>query len=389
MDDTVFSRLQCLNYDGPLKEKSRFSQCITGDTMSNDFIELVKWIGDQLKCHMSIQETISDSRETFLIDLKGVLRELECPYHEVMNTSSFNGKCKLFILDFLLSELQTFYMYSNIESGKTDDENQPMEAESNNTIASTLKLLFNLLKITSSFNTTDSVFSTLQHQLSDKLSTLAKDILSEPLLERTLDSKQWSIVSSINDTMSEEYSMRQQVLVKRIDVTIQSFSWSDKLKDKQDVVSSSYLPLRRKFTTSSLTSTLDILVARKDLCIFGKTSGGVAREMTKCDINKTLIGKVPDRGGRPSLTAPPAEMPKFQQRRTDSANSRRGGGSYRGNNRRTNTVDSRGRGDHRGGRGGGYGQGGYGQGRQQERGWNSGASCNVTTPKQEEKVYYS
>lgn len=37
-------------------------------------------------------------------------------------------------------------------------------------------------------------------------------------------------MSKINDAMCQEYKMRRKVLIKRVDVTIQSFTWSDKLK---------------------------------------------------------------------------------------------------------------------------------------------------------------
>lgn len=43
------------------------------------------------------------------------------------------------------------------------------------------------------------------------------------------------------------------------------------------------------------------------------------------DINKVMIGHVPDRGGRPNETRPPPEMPSFKQR-TEAPREKREGG---------------------------------------------------------------
>lgn len=58
-----------------------------------------------------------------------------------------------------------------------------------------------------------------------------------------------------------------------------------------------------------------VLSARNDILYNEKTSSGSARENTKSAINDFLIGKVPDRGGRPDeCQPPPPEMPPWQQR---------------------------------------------------------------------------
>ena len=37
-------------------------------------------------------------------------------------------------------------------------------------------------------------------------------------------------VDKINEQLNSEYTLRRQMLLKRLDVTIQSFGWSDKAK---------------------------------------------------------------------------------------------------------------------------------------------------------------
>lgn len=63
----------------------------------------------------------------------------------------------------------------------------------------------------------------------------------KPLLKARLSDKQWAQVLAINEVLSEEYRIRREMLLKRLDVTIQSFKWSDKAK----VSSNSFLLLLR------------------------------------------------------------------------------------------------------------------------------------------------
>jgi len=71
-----------------------------------------------------------------------------------------------------------------------------------------------------------------------------------------------------------------------------------------------------------------------DLLRLTRTSSGEIRDKTQCKINKVMMGKVPDRGGRTSNVAPPVEMPSFKKRteapRDQRPQSGRGGKRGRG-----------------------------------------------------------
>ncbi len=54
--------------------------------------------------------------------------------------------------------------------------------------------------------------------------------MSKPLLKARLSDKQWDNVKYINQALVQEYECRREMLVKRLDVTIQSFNWSDRAK---------------------------------------------------------------------------------------------------------------------------------------------------------------
>lgn len=42
-------------------------------------------------------------------------------------------------------------------------------------------------------------------------------------------------LEKINSVLSAEYECRRRMLIKRLDVTIQSFSWSDRAKARQSL----------------------------------------------------------------------------------------------------------------------------------------------------------
>lgn len=56
------------------------------------------------------------------------------------------------------------------------------------------------------------------------------DQIGKPLLKARLSDKQWDNIHRINISLADEYKTRREMLLKRLDVTIQSFMWSDKAK---------------------------------------------------------------------------------------------------------------------------------------------------------------
>ncbi len=57
-----------------------------------------------------------------------------------------------------------------------------------------------------------------------------KNRLGKPLFSGHLSDKQWVILEKLERDMKAEYNVRSELLLKRLDVTVQSFSWSDRLK---------------------------------------------------------------------------------------------------------------------------------------------------------------
>lgn len=134
---------------------------------------------------------------------------------------------------------------------------------------------------------------------------------------KPLTSEQWKLVEQFQRELDTEYDMRRQMLLTRLDVTVQSFQWSDRGRSKQDQIETKY-SANRKLAESMLhggesTGVAALLAAREDLTIIEKTSNASIR--TQSDIQKHVIGQVPDRGGRADEhAAPPREMPSWTNR---------------------------------------------------------------------------
>lgn len=146
------------------------------------------------------------------------------------------------------------------------------------------------------------------------LSHLPANYLGNSLLNSELTQEQWEKLNHINQALCSDFQMRRELLLTRLDVTIQSFKWADRLKQSNTEISNLYQKKRAELSVKQPIKLANILSARDDLCKQEKTCS--TRLMTPSQLHKIIIPKVPDRGGRTTeLEPPPPEMPAFMQRR--------------------------------------------------------------------------
>lgn len=154
---------------------------------------------------------------------------------------------------------------------------------------------------------------------------------------KQLTKEQWSKLAKLQQELDAEYDLRRDMLITRLDVTVQSFHWSENIQGKEDKVAEQYSGKRNELDYlkhgGKTTDVVELLAAREDIAIIDKTSSANVRQNTQTDIQKHVIGRVPDRGGRAREHAPPPpEMPSWQQNRNPGGgNQGRGGGGNRGN----------------------------------------------------------
>lgn len=166
---------------------------------------------------------------------------------------------------------------------------------------------------------TSSPFEDVLSEVEARLSNLP-GAMTDPLLKVSLSAEQWGQVKNINDMLSEDYQRRRQMMIKRFQVTLESFAWGEKQKERRAALGS--VPPLASLAGSSKVSPAFLLAARIDQSHIDPIKAG-----TSTSIYKMLMGSVPDRGGRPGEIEPP--MPRWDERRTKGNRPGRGSGHHR------------------------------------------------------------
>ncbi|KAI4471382.1 fam98 [Holotrichia oblita] len=187
-----------------------------------------------------------------------------------------------------------------------------------------------------------TLFSKLLPTVEQAIKKAGNDVIGTPIFNLSLTDKQWHILNQVLHDLHAEYTIRREMLMKRLDCTIQSFQWSDQMKSKDEMIDNVYSEKRKQLRVEPNVNMSDLISAREDLAIIEKTSSASVRRNTKSAINRVIIGNVPDRGGRTNeLAPPPPEMPSWQQRSSGPPQSGGRGGGH----------GNRGRGGYSGGGG--------------------------------------
>ena len=66
----------------------------------------------------------------------------------------------------------------------------------------------------------------------------------------------------INQMLSEDFRMRRELLLTRLDVTVQSFKWADRLKRNNNEISALYQQRRKELSIKPNVKLFHILAAR-------------------------------------------------------------------------------------------------------------------------------
>ncbi|KAA8582065.1 hypothetical protein FQN60_008805, partial [Etheostoma spectabile] len=258
MECDILDSLEQLGYDGPLLEEKALLGAAASGLSSPEYVALCRWLTSTLKPLCALEESITsgpDDMDSLRVEMSGLLKELHCPYHELVSGitkgSVRNTKDHLKFLLFLSSELQAAQI---VRSRGVSQKHRK---------------------------------SPVYHELLAICKTLN---LPEP---RGQDAA--GVLSQVRDKVGPFRCLYNGVRV--------------------DSMARAYQPLRHSLRPQSTVDMAELLAAREDICNVVKTSSGSSRENTACAVNKILMGRVPDRGGRPSeIEAPPPEMPPWQKR---------------------------------------------------------------------------
>ncbi|KAH9592875.1 Protein fam98b [Schistosoma haematobium] len=130
--------------------------------------------------------------------------------------------------------------------GKQSDEHHFMDVDSSEDkveILSCLQKAFKALglKVLPDDSAPTVIYSCLQKGISDSLSRCPPNHMGKSIIPLTgISDRQWSQIMRIAALLQQQYSSRQATLLKRLDVTVQSFKWSDKAKPTKGQVAGDF-----------------------------------------------------------------------------------------------------------------------------------------------------
>ncbi|XP_048125005.1 protein FAM98A [Alosa alosa] len=388
METDILDSLEDLGYQGPVLEDGSLDAAVSGGAESPEFTKLCAWIVSELKVYCKLEENVHATNcpseaEGFQLEVSGLLAELACPYTALTSGDAtqrlLNKSNCLLLLTFLISELEASRMVL------INQPQKKVEESGGSDVFMELKGIcvgLGMSKPPANI-TMFQFFSGIEKKLKEAMSKVPPNHVGAPLLKKPLGPVHWEKIEAINQALVNEYDVRRKMLLKRLDVTVQSFGWSERAKTHSEKLAKVYQPLRAALNAKTVVSVAHLYAARIDLSKIMRTSSGRIREKTACAINKILMGRVPDRGGRPyEIEPPPPEMPSWQKRQ-DGPSGGFGGGQHYGGGGRGGGGGGRGGYDQHshGGRGGGgyeqrggYDRGGRGGGRggKVQGGWSDG-----------------
>ena len=109
-----------------------------------------------------------------------------------------------------------------------------------------------------------------------------------------LGAAQLEALDRVNQALREEYAMRREMLLKRLDVLADSFSWSERAKEQRGEMEAALAARRASLPPPSTIEPRDAFGATAELLELQRA----AALSEGASVKKVRIGKVPDRGGR-------------------------------------------------------------------------------------------
>jgi len=334
----IIDGLDDIGYSGIIKDETSLRKAASEGASSHVFTTLVSYLTCELHYFYGTTEFVNPTKKTedaqnFSIEMSGFLSEYGCPFGSLtsgdLSVRFHNCSNCLSLLWFLISELQAAKMF-HFHNPSASQEKEAVVGRGDGTdFFENLKCVCVTLKMSKPPDdiSLQKFFVGVTKKILDVMKGKEANI-GTPVIKYAHDSAYWKQMTEINEALTSEYKLRRSMLLKRVDVTISSFTWSDQAKAKLDDIAEVYQKIRHTLSATPKVTIASLLAAREDIYQILKTSSGTTRH--QCAINKVKIGKVPDRGGRPDeCEPPPPEMPSWQKRQPDNFRGRGGrGGSY-------------------------------------------------------------
>lgn len=300
------------------------------------FRQIVHWLTSEIRVLGDLEECLSAENDdaaaavpdlaVFVLELSSFLKELQCPFEAFVSGAADRrfgtpAECAL-LLNYLLGELMVQKMQRH--QRPKDADRMVIEVTESAAAAALRSILADLnLGQPAADVTAGQLFALIGRRVAETIPRADPKRMGPALFTPTqpLSDDQWATVAQFHRDLDAEYDLRRDMLITRLDVTVQSFQWSDKHpRAKRDAIGDLYAQRRRRLEAAESvrggamqTGVPALLAARVDLAVIERTVS--ARTRTVAGVQKHLMGGVPDRGGRTlEMAAPPPEMPSWTKR---------------------------------------------------------------------------
>ncbi|KAF8561052.1 hypothetical protein P879_10559 [Paragonimus westermani] len=288
--------------------------CEDLNTFVKALSDITAQLTNALKSHESIQPIPPDvSPDNLMKSIEAFLTAYECPYSALtdppLNERFDTPEKRMLLLRFLCTELMAHRRLAKLPQSTISHASQASHqatTETNTELAAYLNLACSALGLSApavGFNLANT-FGAIGKAVSEAIKRCPPMHMGQSVLPLTgLSDRQWSQVARIAALLQQEYASRQATLLKRSDVTVQSFKWSDKAKvhighfvpsgTQLQAIAAVYQPFRSTLAKSAFPGIPELLAVRDNMILrIEKTSGVHGRRYTSCPLNKILIGQV-------------------------------------------------------------------------------------------------
>ena len=199
------------------------------------------------------------------MEVSSVMREIGCPHQDLVEgevaARLAPANARLMVLHCLATEVMVARMEKSASSG---------EEKQNNTAEVLTSLLATLGLGGESVESPGEALFKAKFKLGQLAAKAPKELLSSPALTNKLEDEEWKDVARVQADMNQEYALRRRMLLARLDATVQSFAWSDRMEGKQGEIGTMYRERREIMGDTPSVDLADLLAAREDVAIVEK-----------------------------------------------------------------------------------------------------------------------
>ena len=225
-----------------------------------------------------ISKLVPGEEAGWVMEVSSVMREIGCP-HQCLVEGEVAArlalpKARLLVLHCLATEV----MVARMERAAPIEEEEKHEKSTSDCLTSLLATLG--LEGEPVESPGEALFKA-KFKLGQLAAKASKELLSSPALTSKLEEKDWMEAARVQAEMSQEYALRRRMLLARLDATVQSFAWSDRMVGKQGEIGAMYRERREGMGDKPNVDLVDLLAAREDVAIVEKVEFHMKQKVIK------------------------------------------------------------------------------------------------------------